>query len=50
MSSIVNEQAIAQFVMTNLPHEPNASDVAFGFARRYGIPGAEDVMNQQFAP
>ena len=50
MSAIVNEQTIVQFVMTNLPHEPNASHIAFGLARRYGLPGAEDMMNQQFAP
>merc|ERR1719487_3047273 len=49
MSANVNEQTIVNFVMTNLPHEPNASDIAFGLARRYGLPGAEDMMNQQFA-
>jgi clathrin heavy chain len=49
MNVTVNEQTIVNYVMTNLPHEPNASDIAFGLARRYGLPGAEDMMNQQFA-
>merc|ERR1719238_2438527 len=49
MSATVNEQTIVNYVMTNLPHEPNAAEIAFGLARRHGLPGADDLFNQQFA-
>merc|ERR1719271_858969 len=49
MSACVNDQTIVNYVMTNLPHEPNASEIAFSLARRHGLPGAENLFNQQFA-
>jgi len=48
MSATVNAPSVVSYIMGNLAHEPNAADIAFGLARRYGLPGAEDLFTQQF--
>merc|ERR1719181_2368218 len=49
MSVKVNEPVIVGYVMNNLPQLSNRVDIAFTLARRFGLPGADDLFQRQFA-
>ncbi|CAE8585594.1 unnamed protein product [Polarella glacialis] len=44
----VNEPAIVGYVMNQLVQLPNRQDIAFTLARRFGLPGADELFQQQF--
>jgi len=48
-SVAVNEPAIVGYVMNNLVQVPNRQDIAFTLARRFGLPGADELFQRQFA-
>mmetsp|Transcript_88548 Transcript_88548/g.255372 ORF Transcript_88548/g.255372 Transcript_88548/m.255372 type:complete len:1482 (+) Transcript_88548:892-5337(+) len=45
----VNEQAIVNYISNKLVHLPNRQDIAFTLARRFGLAGANELFQQQFA-
>eukprot|EP00933_Yihiella_yeosuensis_P029624 TRINITY_DN23254_c0_g2_i2.p1 TRINITY_DN23254_c0_g2~~TRINITY_DN23254_c0_g2_i2.p1 ORF type:complete len:1724 (+),score=416.69 TRINITY_DN23254_c0_g2_i2:72-5243(+) len=49
MSAVVNDRAIINYVTNQLVQLPNRGDIAFTLARRFGLPGADDVFQQQFS-
>lgn len=49
MTVKVNEPAIVGYVMNNLVQLPNRQDVAFTLARRFGLPGADELFTRQFS-
>jgi len=49
MSVNVNEGAIVNYIMNNLGHVPNRVDIAFTLARRFGLPGADELFQRQFS-
>jgi len=44
----VNEHTLVQYIMNSLAHLPNRQDIAFTLARRFGLPGCDDLFLQQF--
>jgi len=44
----VNEPAIVGYVMDSLPQLANRQEVAFTLARRFGLPGADELFQRQF--
>jgi len=44
----VNEPAIVGYIMNNLVQLPNRQDIAFQLARRFGLPGADELFQRQF--
>jgi len=48
MSVKVNEAVIINYVMNNLSHLPNRVDIAFTMAKRFGLPGADELFQRQF--
>jgi len=48
MSAAVNEQAIVSYIMNNLVQLPNRQEVAFNLARRFALPGADELFQQKF--
>jgi clathrin heavy chain len=48
MSVKVNEPVIINNVMNNLSHLQNRVDIAFTLARRFGLPGADELFQRQF--
>jgi len=49
MSVAVNEPAIVSYVMNQLVQVPNRQDVAFQLAKRFGLPGADELFQRQFS-
>ena len=48
MSVKVNEPVIVGYIMNNLVQLPNRQDIAFVLARRFGLPGADEIFQRQF--
>lgn len=48
MSAKVNETAIVNYIMNQLVQIPNRQDIAFTMARRFGLPGADELFQRQF--
>jgi len=48
MSAKVNENSIVNYVMNQLVQLPNRQDIAFTMARRFGLPGADELFQRQF--
>ncbi|CAE7493273.1 Cltc [Symbiodinium natans] len=48
MSAKVNETAIVNYIMNQLVQIPNRQDIAFTLARRFGLPGADELFQRQF--
>lgn len=48
MSLKVNEALIVDYIMNNLVQVPNRQDIAFSLARRFGLPGADDLFVKRF--
>jgi len=48
LSAQVNEPAIVGYIMNNLVQLANRQDVAFALARRFGLPGADELFQRQF--
>eukprot|EP00922_Rhytidocystis_sp_ex-Travisia-forbesii_P044502 GHVS01066380.1.p1 GENE.GHVS01066380.1~~GHVS01066380.1.p1 ORF type:complete len:1807 (-),score=256.84 GHVS01066380.1:448-5775(-) len=48
LTATVNEQAIVPYIQTALTNVPNRQAIAIGLAKRYGLPGADDLLVQQF--
>lgn len=48
MSVKVNEPVIVGYVMNSLPQLANRVDIAFTLARRFGLPGADELFQRQF--
>jgi len=44
----VNEAVIVNYIMNNLVQLPNRQDLAFNLARRFGLPGADELFQRQF--
>jgi len=44
----VNEPAIVSYIMDSLPQLANRQDIAFTLARRFGLPGADELFQRQF--
>eukprot|EP00397_Hematodinium_sp_SG-2012_P000429 GEMP01000429.1.p1 GENE.GEMP01000429.1~~GEMP01000429.1.p1 ORF type:complete len:1703 (+),score=505.89 GEMP01000429.1:149-5257(+) len=44
----VNENGLVNYIINNLPHLANRQDIAFTLARRFGLPGCDDLFIQQF--
>jgi len=44
----VNEPAIVSYIMNNLVQLPNRQEIAFTLARRFGLPGADELFTRQF--
>jgi clathrin heavy chain len=49
MSVSVNEPALVGYVMNSLPQLSNRVEIAFTLARRFGLPGADELFQKQFA-
>merc|ERR1719326_323753 len=49
MSVKVNEPVIIGYIMNNLPQLSNRVDIAFTMARRFGLPGADELFQKQFS-
>jgi clathrin heavy chain len=49
MNVKVNEPAIVGYIMNSLPQLSNRVDIAFTLARRFGLPGADELFQKQFA-
>jgi len=49
MSAKVNEGAIINYTMNQLVQLPNRQEIAFTLARRFGLPGADELFQRQFA-
>merc|ERR1740138_368277 len=49
MSVKVNEPVIVGYIMNSLPQLANRVDIAFTLARRFGLPGADELFQKQFA-
>jgi clathrin heavy chain len=49
MSVKVNEPVIVGYIMNNLPQLSNRQEIAFNLARRFALPGADDLFQKQFA-
>lgn len=45
----VNEPAIVGYIMNQLVQLPNRQEIAFNLARRFGLPGADELFQRQFA-
>jgi len=48
LSAKVNEPAIVSYIMNNLVQLPNRQDIAFTLARRFALPGADELFQQKF--
>mmetsp|Transcript_108985 Transcript_108985/g.351874 ORF Transcript_108985/g.351874 Transcript_108985/m.351874 type:complete len:1524 (+) Transcript_108985:1-4572(+) len=48
MTVKVNEPAVVGYIMNNLVQLPNRQDIAFQLARRFGLPGADELFQRQF--
>mmetsp|Transcript_27457 Transcript_27457/g.48733 ORF Transcript_27457/g.48733 Transcript_27457/m.48733 type:complete len:1718 (-) Transcript_27457:73-5226(-) len=48
LSVKVNEPVIVGYVMNSLPQLANRVDIAFTLARRFGLPGADELFQRQF--
>eukprot|EP00922_Rhytidocystis_sp_ex-Travisia-forbesii_P070816 GHVS01105726.1.p1 GENE.GHVS01105726.1~~GHVS01105726.1.p1 ORF type:complete len:1773 (+),score=396.02 GHVS01105726.1:341-5659(+) len=48
LTASVNEQTIVSYVQTALTTVPNRQAIAIGLAKRYGLPGADEFLIQQF--
>ncbi|CAK9081915.1 Clathrin heavy chain 1 [Durusdinium trenchii] len=48
MSAKVNEAAIANYIINQLVQIPNRQDIAFNMAKRFGLPGADELFQRQF--
>lgn len=48
MSARINEQGFIPYIQQNLRHLPNCNDVAMSLVRRYGYPGADELLLQSF--
>jgi len=48
MSAKVNEPAIVGYIINNLVQLPNRQEIAFTLARRFGLPGADELFQRQF--
>ncbi|KAF4687757.1 hypothetical protein FOZ60_003512 [Perkinsus olseni] len=44
----INVDSIVQYITDSMPQLSNRQDVAFNLARRYGLPGAQEMFQQQF--
>jgi len=44
----VNEASIINYIMNQLVHLPNRQDIAFTLARRFALPGADELFTRQF--
>ncbi|CAK0821327.1 unnamed protein product [Prorocentrum cordatum] len=49
MSVKVNEGAIINYISNSLPQLANRADIAFALARRFGLPGADELFQRQFS-
>mmetsp|Transcript_59562 Transcript_59562/g.174212 ORF Transcript_59562/g.174212 Transcript_59562/m.174212 type:complete len:1727 (+) Transcript_59562:54-5234(+) len=47
-SARVNEPAIVGYIMHQLVQLPNRQDIAFALARRFHLPGADELFQRQF--
>eukprot|EP00933_Yihiella_yeosuensis_P029628 TRINITY_DN23254_c0_g4_i1.p1 TRINITY_DN23254_c0_g4~~TRINITY_DN23254_c0_g4_i1.p1 ORF type:complete len:1717 (+),score=465.38 TRINITY_DN23254_c0_g4_i1:179-5329(+) len=45
----VNEPVIVGYIMNQLVQLPNRQDIAFNLARRFALPGADELFQQQFS-
>eukprot|EP00923_Selenidium_pygospionis_P028308 GHVN01050942.1.p1 GENE.GHVN01050942.1~~GHVN01050942.1.p1 ORF type:complete len:1744 (+),score=313.50 GHVN01050942.1:122-5353(+) len=48
MSACINEQELFNYICTQLPHLANSRNIAMGLVTRYGLPGADDILINQF--
>jgi len=48
LSAHVNEPAIVSYIMNSLAQLPNRQEIAFTLARRFGLPGADEVFQLRF--
>lgn len=48
ISAALNEQTIIQYIKQNLRYLPNCNEVAISLVRRYGYPGADEVLLQMY--
>mmetsp|Transcript_131666 Transcript_131666/g.366972 ORF Transcript_131666/g.366972 Transcript_131666/m.366972 type:complete len:745 (-) Transcript_131666:8-2242(-) len=44
----LNESAVVGYISNNLVHVLNRQDIAFTLAKRFGLPGADDIFQRQF--
>mmetsp|Transcript_25740 Transcript_25740/g.76639 ORF Transcript_25740/g.76639 Transcript_25740/m.76639 type:complete len:1721 (-) Transcript_25740:262-5424(-) len=49
ISVTVNEPAIVGYIMNNLVQLANRQEIAFTLAKRFGLPGADELFQRQFA-
>uniref|UniRef100_A0A7S4QZJ1 Clathrin heavy chain n=1 Tax=Alexandrium monilatum TaxID=311494 RepID=A0A7S4QZJ1_9DINO len=49
LSAKVNEPTIVGYIMNSLVQLSNRQDVAFNLARRFGLPGADELFQRQFS-
>jgi clathrin heavy chain len=49
MSVKVNDPVIVGYIMNNLPQLVNRVDIAFTLAKRFGLPGADELFQKEFA-
>eukprot|EP00746_Dinoflagellata_sp_MGD_P128868 gnl/MRDRNA2_/MRDRNA2_63153_c0_seq1.p1 gnl/MRDRNA2_/MRDRNA2_63153_c0~~gnl/MRDRNA2_/MRDRNA2_63153_c0_seq1.p1 ORF type:complete len:1693 (+),score=391.73 gnl/MRDRNA2_/MRDRNA2_63153_c0_seq1:1-5079(+) len=48
MSVTVNEQVLVGYIMNSLVTVANRQEIAFSLARRFGLPGADELFTAQF--
>mmetsp|Transcript_39448 Transcript_39448/g.98764 ORF Transcript_39448/g.98764 Transcript_39448/m.98764 type:complete len:1743 (+) Transcript_39448:183-5411(+) len=48
LTATVNADTLVNYIQTNLRHLPNATHIAFGLAKKFKIPGADELFVQQF--
>eukprot|EP00425_Heterocapsa_triquetra_P012914 CAMPEP_0195155382 /NCGR_PEP_ID=MMETSP0448-20130528/184129_1 /TAXON_ID=66468 /ORGANISM="Heterocapsa triquestra, Strain CCMP 448" /LENGTH=1710 /DNA_ID=CAMNT_0040194169 /DNA_START=8 /DNA_END=5137 /DNA_ORIENTATION=+ len=49
MSCNINEGNFVNYINNSLPHLVNRQDIAFTLARRFGLPGADEMFQRQFS-
>ncbi|KAF8821696.1 putative clathrin heavy chain [Cardiosporidium cionae] len=49
LSATISEQTFIPFIQNSLAHVANRQQIALGFAKRYGLPGADDLLIQVFS-
>lgn len=48
ISASINEQTIIPYIQQNLRHLPNCNEIAMSLVRRYGYPGADELLLQTY--
>eukprot|EP00928_Gymnodinium_smaydae_P000827 TRINITY_DN1030_c0_g1_i3.p1 TRINITY_DN1030_c0_g1~~TRINITY_DN1030_c0_g1_i3.p1 ORF type:complete len:1741 (-),score=474.00 TRINITY_DN1030_c0_g1_i3:126-5348(-) len=49
MSVSINEPAIVGYIMNQLVQISNRQEIAFNLAKRFGLPGADEIFQRQFS-